>query len=72
MDLEITLTLTCPHCGFASNVVEIEDEEDFGSRTYCNSCAKPFNIPEQSALEPKHDAPEPAPRPRRMRERVPV
>ena len=29
MDLEITLTLTCPHCGFASNVVEIEDEEDF-------------------------------------------
>lgn len=59
MDLEITLTLTCPHCGFASNVVEIEDEDDFGSRTYCNSCGQPFNIPEQSALEPKHEAPEP-------------
>lgn len=61
MDLDITLTLTCPHCGFASNVVEIEDEEDFGSRTYCNSCGQPFNIPEQSALEPKHEAPLPLP-----------
>ena len=60
MDLEITLTLTCPHCGFASNQVEIEDEEDFGARTFCNSCGKPFNIPAQSELEPQLEAPEPA------------
>lgn len=60
MDLEFTLTLTCPHCGFAENQVEIEDEEDFGARTFCNSCGKPFNIPEQSELEPQHEAPEPA------------
>lgn len=64
MELEFTLTLTCPNCGFASNQVEIEDEEDFGSRTFCNSCGKPFNIPEKSELEPQPEAPEPpAPEP---------
>ncbi len=61
MDLEITLTLTCPHCGFAMNQVEIEDEEDFGTNTFCNSCGQAFQIPEQSALEPQHEAPEPEP-----------
>lgn len=59
MDLEFTLTLTCPHCGFAENQVEIQDEEDFGARTFCNYCGEPFNIPEQSELEPHHEAPEP-------------
>src|SRR5690606_34933500 len=39
----------------------IEDEEDFGSRTYCRSCGQPFHIPEQSELEPMREAPIPEP-----------
>ncbi len=59
MELEIRLTLTCPHCGFASNQVEIEDEEDYGSRTYCISCGQAFNIPEQSEVGPDPEADDP-------------
>ncbi|MCA9069238.1 MAG: PQQ-binding-like beta-propeller repeat protein [Planctomycetaceae bacterium] len=79
MDLELTLTLTCPHCGFAGNQVEIEDEEDFGMRTFCNSCGQPFNVPEQSELQPpppETTAPEPEEwnlqTPERMKWRYPV
>ncbi len=43
------------------NQVEIEDEDDFGTNTFCNSCGQAFQIPEQSALEPRHEAPEPEP-----------
>ena len=63
MDFPITLTLKCsrPDCGVL-NQVEIEDEEDFGTKVYCASCGlKEVQIPEQSELEPLHEAPEPAP-----------
>ncbi len=63
MDSEIILTLKCPKCGYAENKVEIEDEEDFGMKTFCVSCGKEFQVPEQADLLPHHEAPEP-PRPR--------
>jgi len=48
-----------PAIRWRGNIEIADGEEDFGTRTFCNSCGKPFNIPEKSELEPQPEAPEP-------------